>query len=96
MRIGLSLIHIFYLCLILAFQGSQHGRSVGDAHKVQACHQCFLNGLLMIEGRAAMLNDTAYLIECLLIRIITLFTSASQELFLLGTFRVEYLSLIHI
>ena len=44
----------------------------------------------MIEGRAAMLNDTAYLIECLLIRIITLFTSASQELFLLGTFRVEY------
>lgn len=44
----------------------------------------------MIEGRAAMLNDTAYLIECFLVRIITLFTSASQELFLLGTFRVEY------
>ena len=78
------------LCLVLAFQSSQHGRSVGDAHKVQTRHQCFLNGLLVIEGRAAMLNDTAYLVECFLIRIIPLFASAGKELFLLGTFCVEY------
>ena len=80
----------FNLRFVLALQGSQHGRSVGNAHEVQSRYQCFLNGLLVIKSRAAMLNDAAYLVECFLIRVVTLFASAGEELFLLSTFSIKH------
>ena len=77
-------------CFVLVLQGRHQSCGAGNTHEIESRHQRFLNGLLMVEGRAALLYDGTYLVECLLIAIVVQRASACQECLLLCTFGVQY------
>ena len=91
--VGCLLKAVFSCCnlfLVLVLQGRYQSCGAGDTHEIESRHQCFLNGLLVVEGWTALLYDGAYLVECLLIAIVVQRASACQECLLLCTFSVQY------
>ena len=66
-------------CLVLVLQGRYQSCGAGDTHEIESRHQRFLDGLLVVERRAALLYDGAYLVECLLITVVVQRASACQK-----------------
>ena len=80
----------FDLDFVFAFQSGDQCGGTRNFHKVKSGNQRFLNGLLMIEGAAAVFYDVAYLIEGFLIGTVVQGTPTCQKLFLLCAFRIQY------
>ena len=77
-------------CLVLALEGGDEGGGAGDAHEVECRDQCLLDGLLVVEGGAALLHDGADAVEGGLVGRVAQLASALQQGFLLGTLGVEH------